>query len=114
MFKKLPKRTENFAQWYNEIVKKSGLAENSPVRGCMTIKPYGYAVWEKMKTILDKKFKDTGHQNAYFPLFIPQSLFSKEAKHVHGFAKECAVVTHYRIKNDIENNKIITDPEAKL
>ncbi len=114
MSKKLPKRTENFALWYNELVKKADLAENSPVRGCMIIKPYGYAIWEKIKTILDQKLKETGHQNAYFPLFIPQSFFSKEAKHVHGFAKECAVITHYRLKNNEQNNQVTIDPEAKL
>ncbi|NQY66415.1 MAG: proline--tRNA ligase [Flavobacteriales bacterium] len=105
---------ENFPQWYNDIVVKADLAENSDVRGCMIIKPYGYAIWEKMQAILDKKFKDTGHSNAYFPLLIPKSYLSKEANHVEGFAKECAVVTHYRLKTDSENGGVIVDPEAKL
>ena len=100
--KDLTKSDENYSQWYNDLVVKAGLAENSAVRGCMVIKPYGYAIWEKMQAALDKMFKDTGHQNAYFPLFIPKSFFSKEAHHVEGFAKECAVVTHYRLKNDPE------------
>ena len=93
---------------------KAGLAENSAVRGCMVIKPYGYAIWEKMHDALDKMFKETGHQNAYFPLFIPKSFFSKEAHHVEGFAKECAVVTHYRLKNDPEGKGVVVDPDAKL
>lgn len=100
--------------WYNELVKKAGLAENSPVRGCMVIKPYGFAIWEKMQQTLDKMFKETGHSNAYFPLFIPKSFLSKEADHVEGFAKECAVVTHYRLKTDPENGGVIVDPDAKL
>lgn len=107
-------REENYSQWYNDLVIKADLAENSAVRGCMVIKPYGYAIWEKMQQVLDKMFKDTGHVNAYFPLFIPKSFFSKEASHVEGFAKECAVVTHYRLKNDPDGKGIIVDPEAKL
>ncbi|MBI2444471.1 MAG: proline--tRNA ligase [Candidatus Magasanikbacteria bacterium] len=110
---KLPTRAENYSEWYNQLVEAAGLAEHSAVRGCMIIKPYGYAIWEKMQAILDKMFKDTGHQNAYFPLFIPKSFFNKEAKHVEGFAKECAVVTHYRLKNDRAGN-LIVDEEAKL
>ncbi|MCH7535544.1 MAG: proline--tRNA ligase, partial [Bacteroidetes bacterium] len=105
---------ENFPQWYNDIVVKAGLAESSEVRGCMIIKPYGYAIWEKMQAVLDKKFKDTGHSNAYFPLLIPKSYFSKEADHVEGFAKECAVVTHYRLKNDENGKGLVVDPDAKL
>ena len=114
MSKGLPSRSEDYSLWYNELVKKAGLAENSPVRGCMVIKPYGFAIWEKMQASLDKMFKETGHSNAYFPLFIPKSFFSKEASHVEGFAKECAVVTHYRLKNDEENGGVIVDPDAKL
>ena len=114
MAKVLTSREENYAQWYNDLVLKSGLAENSAVRGCMVIKPYGYAIWEKMKAELDRMFKATGHENAYFPLFIPKSFFSREADHVEGFAKECAVVTHYRLKNDEENEGLIVDPDAKL
>ena len=114
MAKVLTSREENYAQWYNDLVLKSGLAENSAVRGCMVIKPYGYAIWEKMRDELDRMFKATGHENAYFPLFIPKSFFSREASHVEGFAKECAVVTHYRLKNDEENGGIIVDPNAKL
>jgi len=110
----LTSRAENYSQWYNDLVVKADLADNSAVRGCMVIKPYGYAIWEKMRDILDKKFKDTGHVNAYFPLFIPKSFFSKEASHVEGFAKECAVVTHYRLKNDPNGKGVIVDPEAKL
>ncbi len=98
MAKDFSTRAENYAQWYNDLVIKADLAENSAVRGCMVIKPYGYAIWEKMQAALDKMFKDTGHSNAYFPLFIPKSFLSKEADHVEGFAKECAVVTHYRLK----------------
>jgi len=113
MAKVLTSREENYSQWYNDLVIKADLAENSAVRGSMVIKPYGYAIWEKMQAALDKMFKDTGHQNAYFPLFIPKSFFSKEASHVEGFAKECAVVTHYRLKND-ENGKIVVDEDAKL
>lgn len=114
MSKAIPSREEDYSLWYNELVKKAGLAENSPVRGCMVIKPYGFAIWEKMQQTLDKMFKETGHSNAYFPLFIPKSFFSKEASHVEGFAKECAVVTHYRLKNDEENGGVIVDPEARL
>ncbi|RDC65360.1 proline--tRNA ligase [Adhaeribacter pallidiroseus] len=114
MSKSLPKRSEDYSLWYNELVKRAGLAENSPVRGCMVIKPYGYAIWEKMQRILDDMFKKTGHSNAYFPLFIPKSFFSKEASHVEGFAKECAVVTHYRLKNAEDGSGIVVDPDAKL
>lgn len=113
MAKQLTPRKDNYSQWYNELVVKADLAENSAVRGSMVIKPYGYAIWEKMQAELDKMFKDTGHQNAYFPLFIPKSFFSKEASHVEGFAKECAVVTHYRLKND-DDGKIVVDETAKL
>lgn len=114
MAKVLTKRSENYAQWYNDLVKKADLAENSAVRGCMIIKPYGYAIWEKMQSQLDKMFKATGHSNAYFPLFIPKSFFSREAEHVEGFAKECAVVTHYRLKNDPVSKDLVVDKEAKL
>jgi prolyl-tRNA synthetase len=114
MAKVLTSREENYSQWYNDLVIKADLAEYSAVRGCMVIKPYGYAIWEKMQSVLDKMFKDTGHQNAYFPLFIPKSFFSKEAAHIEGFAKECAIVTHYRLKNDEEGGGVIVDPEAKL
>ena len=114
MSKKLTPRSEDYSKWYNELVVKADLAENSGVRGCMVIKPYGYAIWEKMQAALDKMFKDTGHENAYFPLFIPKSYLSKEASHVDGFAKECAVVTHYRLKNDEDGKGIVVDPEAKL
>ena len=115
MSKKLTKREDDYSRWYNELVVKADLAENSSVRGCMVIKPYGYAIWEKMQAQLDKMFKETGHQNAYFPLFVPKSLFEAEEKNAEGFAKECAVVTHYRLKND-ENNpgKLIVDEKAKL
>ncbi|OFX44288.1 MAG: proline--tRNA ligase [Bacteroidetes bacterium GWA2_30_7] len=113
MAKDLISRKENYSQWYNELVMKADLAENSDVRGCMVIKPYGYSIWEKMQAALDKMFKDTGHVNAYFPLFIPKSFFSKEASHVEGFAKECAVVTHYRLKQNAEG-KIVVDENAKL
>ena len=112
--KDVTKAEDNYSQWYNDLVVKAGLAENSAVRGCMVIKPYGYAIWEKMQAALDKMFKDTGHLNAYFPLFIPKSFFSKEADHVEGFAKECAVVTHYRLKNDPEGKGVVVDPDAKL
>ncbi|WP_413532328.1 proline--tRNA ligase [Empedobacter brevis] len=112
---KLTTRAEDYSKWYNELVVKANLAENSKVRGCMVIKPYGYAIWEKLQAELDKKFKETGHQNAYFPLFVPKSLFEAEEKNAEGFAKECAVVTHYRLKNDPDNKgKLIVDPEAKL
>ena len=110
--KDLTKSEENYSQWYNDLVVKAGLAENSAVRGCMVIKPYGYAIWEKMQAILDRMFKQTGHENAYFPLFIPKSFFSKEAHHVEGFAKECAVVTHYRLKNDPEGKGVVVDPDV--
>jgi len=113
MSKNLTKRSEDYSKWYNELVVKADLAENSGVRGCMVIKPYGFAIWEKMQAELDRMFKETGHENAYFPLFIPKSYFSKEASHVDGFAKECAVVTHYRLKND-ENGKVVVDETAKL
>ncbi|NGM73015.1 proline--tRNA ligase [Sphingobacterium sp. SGL-16] len=113
MSKGITSRSEDYSQWYNDLVIKADLAEYSAVRGCMVIKPYGYAIWERMQAILDKRFKETGHSNAYFPLFIPKSFFSKEASHVEGFATECAVVTHYRLKND-GNGNIIVDEEAKL
>lgn len=115
MSKKLTKRSENYSEWYNELVVKADLAENSGVRGCMVIKPYGYAIWEKMKDQLDKMFKETGHQNAYFPIFVPKHMFEAEEKNAEGFAKEAAIVTHYRLKND-ENNpgKLMVDPNAKL
>ncbi|QLE02090.1 proline--tRNA ligase [Galbibacter sp. BG1] len=114
MGKNLTKRSEDYSKWYNELVVKADLAENSAVRGCMVIKPYGYAIWEKMQGQLDKMFKETGHENAYFPLFIPKSYLSKEAAHVEGFAKECAVVTHYRLKNAEDGSGVIVDPDAKL
>ena len=114
MAKFLTNREENYSQWYNDLVIKADLAENSAVRGCMVIKPYGYAIWEKIQAELDRLFKATGHVNAYFPLFIPKSFFSKEAAHVEGFAKECAVVTHYRLKNDENGKGIVVDPAAKL
>ena len=114
MSKGLPSRENDFSGWYNELVKRADLAENSSVRGCMVIKPYGFSIWEKMQSKLDSMFKDSGHQNAYFPLFIPKSYLSKEADHVEGFAKECAVVTHYRLKSDDKGNGVIVDPDAKL
>jgi prolyl-tRNA synthetase len=114
MAKEITSRSENYSQWYNDLVIKAGLADNSAVRGCMVIKPYGYSIWEKMQDILNKMFKDSGHVNAYFPLFIPKSFFSKEASHVEGFAKECAIVTHYRLKNDPNGKGVIVDEEAKL
>ncbi len=114
MAKEITPRSEDYSQWYLDIVKKAGLADNSAVRGCMVIKPHGYAIWEKMVAVLDQKFKDSGHVNAYFPLFIPKSFLSREAQHVEGFAKECAVVTHYRLKADPNGNGLIVDPEAKL
>ena len=114
MAKELTSRSENYSQWYQDLVIKADLAESSAVRGCMVIKPYGYAIWEKMQAELDRMFKETGHVNAYFPLFIPKSFFSKEADHVEGFAKECAVVTHYRLRNDEVNGGVMVDPEAKL
>jgi len=114
MSKEITSRSQDYSQWYNDLVIKGGLADYSAVRGCMVIKPYGFALWENMQAILDRKFKDTGHENAYFPLFIPKSFLSKEAAHVEGFAKECAVVTHYRLKNDPNGGGLIVDPEAKL
>jgi prolyl-tRNA synthetase len=115
MSKKLTSRAEDYSKWYNELVVKADLAENSAVRGCMVIKPYGYAIWEKMQAELDKMFKETGHQNAYFPLFVPKSLFEAEEKNAEGFAKECAIVTHYRLQNDPDKpGKLRVDPEAKL
>ncbi len=114
MAKEITPRAEDYSQWYLDIVRKARLADNSPVRGCMVIKPHGFAIWEKMQAALDGMFKDTGHVNAYFPLFIPKSFLSKEAAHVEGFAKECAVVTHYRLKNDPNGGGVIVDPEAKL
>jgi len=115
MGKHLTTRADNYSAWYNEIVSKADLAEHSAVRGCMVIKPYGFAIWEKMRDQLDKMFKETGHQNAYFPLFVPKSLFEAEEKNAEGFAKECAVVTHYRLKTDPEDKtKLIVDPDAKL
>ncbi len=115
MSKNLTKRSEDYSKWYNELVVKADLAENSGVRGCMVIKPYGYAIWEKMQAELDRMFKETGHQNAYFPLFVPKSMFEAEEKNAEGFAKECAIVTHYRLKNDEENpGKLMVDPNAKL
>ena len=114
MSKEITPREQDYSQWYNDLVRKGGLAEHSAVRGCMVIKPYGFAIWEKMQEVLNKMFKETGHVNAYFPLFIPKSFLSKEAAHVEGFAKECAVVTHYRLMNDPNGKGIIVDPEAKL
>ena len=114
MAKEVTTREENYSQWYSDLVVKADLAEQSAVRGCMVIKPYGYAIWEKMQSILDGMFKETGVQNAYFPLFIPKSFFSKEAEHVAGFAKECAVVTHHRLMNDPDGKGVVVDPEAKL
>lgn len=114
MAKDFVTRSENYSEWYNELVMRADLAENSAVRGCMVIKPYGYAIWEKMHDALDKMFKDTGHVNAYFPLFIPKSFLCREAEHVEGFAKECAVVTHYRLKNDPDGSGVVVDPDARL
>ncbi len=114
MAKEITPRSEDYSQWYLDIVQKARMADNSPVRGCMVIKPHGFAIWEKMRDALDRMFKDTGHVNAYFPLFIPKSFLSKEAAHVEGFAKECAVVTHYRLKNDPNGGGVVVDPEAKL
>ncbi len=114
MSKEITSRATDYSQWYNDLVLKGGLADYSAVKGCMVIKPYGFALWEQMRDTLDKMFKDTGHENAYFPLFIPKSFLSREATHVAGFAKECAVVTHYRLKNDPDGNGIIVDPDAKL
>ncbi|MBR3793218.1 MAG: proline--tRNA ligase, partial [Alistipes sp.] len=112
--KDLTKVEDNYSKWYNDLVVKAGLAENSAVRGCKVIKPYGYAIWEKMQRVLDDMFKATGHENAYFPLFIPKSFFSREASHVEGFAKECAVVTHYRLMNSPRGEGVVVDPSAKL
>ena len=115
MSKSITTRAEDYSKWYNELVVKADLAENSGVRGCMVIKPYGYAIWEKLQAELDKRFKATGHQNAYFPIFVPKSYFEAEEKNAEGFAKECAVVTHYRLKNDEDNpGKLKVDEEAKL
>src|SRR3954471_23624787 len=113
MSKGVVSKDEDYSQWYNDLVIKADMAEYSPIKGCMIIKPYGYSIWEKIQAVLDKMFKETGHSNAYFPLLIPKSFFSKEASHVEGFAKECAVVTHYRLKND-GNGNIIVDEDAKL
>src|SRR5574337_1241636 len=107
-------REKDYSKWYNDIVEKADLAEHSAVKGCMVIKPYGYSIWEKMQAALDKMFKDTGHVNAYFPLFIPKSFFIKESSHVEGFAKECAIVTHYRLKNDEGGKGIVVGPDAAL
>ncbi len=114
MAKEVTKRSENYSQWYDDLVVKADLAERSAVRGCMVIKPYGYAIWEKMQQTLDRMFKETGHQNAYFPLFIPKSFLSREAEHVEGFAKECAVVTHHRLMKDPDGDGVVVDPSAKL
>jgi prolyl-tRNA synthetase len=114
MSKKLPKRDEDYSAWYNEIVKRAGLAENSPVRGCMIIKPYGFAIWEKMQRALDDMFKATGHENAYFPLFVPKSFLEKEEEHAEGFAKECAVVTHYRLKTNPNGKGLVVDENSEL
>ena len=115
MAKEITNRADDYSKWYNDIVRKAELAENSAVRGCMVIKPYGFAIWENMKAVLDRMFKETGHQNAYFPLLVPKSLFEAEEKNAEGFAKECAVVTHYRLENDPDNpGKLRVDPNAKL
>lgn len=114
MAEKITPRSENYSQWYSDIIKVAGLAEHSAVKGCMVIKPYGYAIWEKIRDELDRRFKETGHQNAYFPLFVPKSFLSREAEHVEGFAKECAVVTHYRLKTTEDKKSLVVDPEAKL
>ena len=114
MSKVITSRAQDYSQWYNDLVIKGALADYSAVRGCMVIKPYGYALWENMRDVLDKMFKETGHQNAYFPLFVPKSLFEAEEKNAEGFAKECAVVTHYRLKTIRNKGKLIVDPEAKL
>ena len=115
MGKKLTTRKEDYSKWYNELVVKADLAENSAVRGCMVIKPYGYAIWEKMQAELDRMFKETGHENAYFPLFVPKSLFEAEEKNAEGFAKECAVVTHYRLQNDPDKpGKLTCRPRSKI
>ena len=114
MAKEVTKRSDNYSQWYDDLVVKADLAERSAVRGCMVIKPYGYAIWEKMHDVLDKMFKETGHVNAYFPLFIPKSFLSREAEHVEGFAKECAVVTHHRLMANPDGPGAVVDPSAKL
>ena len=115
MSKNITTRSEDYSKWYNELVVKADLAENSGVRGCMVIKPYGYAIWEKMQRELDRMFKETGHQNAYFPLFVPKSMFEAEEKNAEGFAKECAIVTHYRLMNDPDRpGKLMVDPNAAL
>src|SRR5882762_6442475 len=114
MSKVITSKEKDYSKWYNDIVVEADLADHSAVRGCMVIKPHGYAIWEKMQQALDKMFKDTGHTNAYFPLFVPKSFLAKEASHVEGFAKECAIVTHYRLKNAEDGSGIIVDPEAKL
>src|SRR5690349_7351373 len=114
MAKEIPSRSEDYSLWYNELVKKADLAEHSDVRGCMVIKPYGYSMWEKMQQALDKMFKATGHVNAYFPLFVPKSYLAKEASHVEGFAKECAIVTHYRLKNAPDGSGVVVDPDAQV
>src|ERR1700742_4101745 len=114
MAKEITSRVNDYSQWYNDLVIKGGLADYSSVRGCMVIKPYGYAIWEKMRDALDKMFKDTGHVNAYFPLFVPKSFLAKEASHVEGFAKECAIVTHYRLKTSEDGKSVVVDPDAKL
>ena len=114
MASKLTSRESDYSKWYNELVVQADLAQHSDVKGCMVIKPYGFAIWERMKDVLDQKFKDTGHVNAYFPLFIPKSYLSKEADHVEGFAKECAVVTHYRLKNAEDGSGVVVDPDAKV
>src|SRR3989338_8822368 len=111
--KRITPRAEDYSKWYLDVIEAADLAEHSPVKGCMVIKPYGYAIWEKIQSALDRRIKETGHQNMYFPLFIPKSFLSKEASHVKGFAKECAVVTHYRLKTD-EKEGVVVDPEAKL
>ena len=113
MAKKITKRSENYSQWYLDVIEAADLADNSPVRGCMVIKPNGYAIWENIQSVLDKKFKDTGVKNAYFPLFIPQSFLTKEAEHIEGFAKECAIVTHHRLEMD-EKGKITADDAREL
>lgn len=114
MAEKITPRSQDYSQWYNDIIREAGLAEHSAVKGCMVIKPYGFAIWEKIRDELDRRFKQTGHQNAYFPLFVPKSFMSREAEHVEGFAKECAVVTHYRLKASGQNNEVVVDPDAKL
>ena len=113
-YQKLTPRSENYSQWYNELVVKADLAEQSAVRGCMVIKPYGYAIWERIQAGLDARFKTKGVQNAYFPLLIPKSFLSREAEHVEGFAKECAVVTHHRLMNDPNGKGVVVDPNARL